>query len=156
MDAQQLTRQIYWSPSGGLNHFLHQSTYIWLVIATVICVYGISRHVTLWRKGKKEICFDKPLVRIGFFLKNVLLWVENIIYFFYLLVKSFSYYFNCYTFSVCLTQKLMGSWWGKKYYFFRFSKQVEEKIFLISWFYISWSCCTKLIGCKICETLFNF
>ncbi|MES2616091.1 MAG: hypothetical protein V4591_11850 [Bdellovibrionota bacterium] len=72
MDAQQLTRQIYWSPSGGLNHFLHQSTYIWLVIAIAICAFGVWRHVQLWRIGQKEICFDKPLTRLGFFFKNAI------------------------------------------------------------------------------------
>ena len=78
MDAQQLTRQIYWSPSGGLNHFLHQSTYLWLVIAIIICGYGIWRHVTLWRRGKKEICFDKPWHRLELFFKNAIGQARNL------------------------------------------------------------------------------
>jgi len=72
MDAQQLTRQIYWSPSGTLNTFLHESTYIWLAIATAVFGYGVWRHVKLWRKGKPEVVFDKPVLRIKLFFKNVL------------------------------------------------------------------------------------
>jgi Fe-S oxidoreductase/nitrate reductase gamma subunit len=76
-EGQELTRQIYWSPSGGLNSYLHQSTYLWLIIATAICAYGIWRHVKLWKLGKKEICFDKPLMRIGFLFKYILLQAKN-------------------------------------------------------------------------------
>ncbi len=78
MDAQELTRQIYWSPAGGLNEYLHQSTYIWLFLALAICSYGVWRHVVLWRQGKKEICFDKPLVRMGLLFKNVLGQARNL------------------------------------------------------------------------------
>jgi Fe-S oxidoreductase/nitrate reductase gamma subunit len=78
MDAQLLTRQVYWSPSGGLNHFLHLSTYAWLVVAMVICCYGVWRHVQIWKLGKKEICFDQPVKRISFFFKNVLGQARNL------------------------------------------------------------------------------
>lgn len=72
MDAQQLTRTIYWSPSGTLNEILHQSTYVWLVIALGIFAYGVWLHVKLWRLGKSEIAFDKPLLRIQLFFKNII------------------------------------------------------------------------------------
>jgi len=67
-----LTREIYWSPLGTLNTFLHKSLYIWFIIALVIMCYGIWKHIVLWRKGKKEVVFNKPLTRIKFFLKNVI------------------------------------------------------------------------------------
>jgi Fe-S oxidoreductase/nitrate reductase gamma subunit len=72
MEAQELTRTVYWSPSGTLNEILHQSTYVWLVVAAGIFAYGVWRHVKLWRMGKSEIAFDKPLLRIKFFFKNVI------------------------------------------------------------------------------------
>lgn len=78
MDAQNLTRQIYWSPEGGLNSFLHQSSYLWLIVALAVCSYGIYRYVKLWRLGKKEICFDKPLQRLGFFFEYVLGQAKNL------------------------------------------------------------------------------
>ena len=71
MNAPILTRQVYWSPSGGLNSFLHQSSYLFLVLAIAICGYGIYRHVLLWKQGQKEICFDKPLQRLQFVFKNI-------------------------------------------------------------------------------------
>lgn len=74
MDApqQELTRIVYWSPSGTLNTILHQSTYLWLVIAMAVFAYGVWRHVKLWRLGKPEVLFDQPLLRMTFFFKNVL------------------------------------------------------------------------------------
>lgn len=75
MDAQSvenMTRQVYWAPAGKLNTLLHQSTYAWLVLALAICGYGIYRHVRLWRKGQKEVCFDKPLQRIRLFFVYIL------------------------------------------------------------------------------------
>lgn len=71
MDAE-LTRKIYWSPSGELNTILHQTTYIWLVIAMGVCAYGVWKHVKLWRLGKDEVAFDRPLERILRVFKNVL------------------------------------------------------------------------------------
>lgn len=74
MDApqQELTRVVYWSPSGTLNTILHQSTYLWLVIAMAVFAYGVWRHVKLWHLGKPEVLFDQPLLRMTFFFKNVL------------------------------------------------------------------------------------
>ncbi len=72
MDAQQLTRQIYWSPSGGLNDILHLTTYLWLGVALVIFSYGIWKHVILWRAGKPEVCFDRPIERTILFFRNVI------------------------------------------------------------------------------------
>ena len=72
MDAQQLTRQIYWSPSGGLNDILHLTTYLWLIIAMLVFGYGVWKHVKLWRAGKPEICFDKPIERVILFFRNVI------------------------------------------------------------------------------------
>lgn len=66
-----LTREIYWSPLGTLNTFLHNTIYIWLFIALLIMGYGLWKHVILWRKGKKEDVFSNPVRRIGFFFKNV-------------------------------------------------------------------------------------
>ena len=71
MDAQQLTRQIYWSPSGGLNELLHKTTYLWLAIAICVFAYGVWKHVKLWRAGKQEICFDRPFDRVILFFRNV-------------------------------------------------------------------------------------
>lgn len=68
----ELTRQIYWSPSGGLNDILHQSVYIWLIIASAVAGYGIWRRVQLWRMGKPEIAFDKPAERMAQFINNVM------------------------------------------------------------------------------------
>lgn len=72
MDAQQLTRQIYWSPSGGLNDILHLTTYLWLAIAMFIFAFGVWKHVKLWRAGKSEVCFDKPIDRLILFFRNVI------------------------------------------------------------------------------------
>lgn len=72
MEAQLLTRQIYWSPSGGLNDILHLSTYGWLALAMLVFIYGFWRHVKLWQAGKPEICFDNPLERTKLFFRNVL------------------------------------------------------------------------------------
>ncbi|WP_186646999.1 heterodisulfide reductase-related iron-sulfur binding cluster [Fluviispira vulneris] len=72
MDAQQLTRQIYWSPSGGLNEILHMTTYVWLLIAMVIFVYGVWKHIKLWRMGKAEVAFDRPLDRFLLLFRNVI------------------------------------------------------------------------------------
>ncbi len=72
MDAQQLTRQIYWSPSGSLNEILHLTTYLWLVVAIIIFGYGLWKHVVLWRAGKPEACFDHPIERTILFFRNVI------------------------------------------------------------------------------------
>lgn len=71
MDAE-LTRKIYWSPTGELNTILHQTTYIWLFIAMCVCAYGVWKHVKWWRLGKSEVAFDRPLERILRIFKNVL------------------------------------------------------------------------------------
>lgn len=68
----ELTREVYWSPLGHLNSLLHQTMYIWLLIALCVMGYGVWHHVTLWRKGKKEAVFDRPFYRVLFFFKNIL------------------------------------------------------------------------------------
>jgi Fe-S oxidoreductase/nitrate reductase gamma subunit len=71
IETTELTRQVYWSPSGGLHTFFHSTIYFWLLVAFMICGYGVWRHVKLWRKGQKEDkLFDKPFVRIPLFFKN--------------------------------------------------------------------------------------
>jgi len=67
-----LTREVHWSPAGHLHPFLAQSTYVWLVVAVGICVYGIWRHVQRWRRGQPEVNFDQPWIRIPRFLRNTL------------------------------------------------------------------------------------
>lgn len=67
----ELTREVYWSPLGHLNSLLHQTMYVWLLIAFCIMGYGIWQHVILWRKGKPEAVLDRPLYRILRFFKNV-------------------------------------------------------------------------------------
>jgi Fe-S oxidoreductase/nitrate reductase gamma subunit len=68
----ELTRQIYWSPTGGLNQILHQTTYFWLALAVGVCAYGVWRRVRLWRMGTQEACFDEPWLRLQIFLKTVM------------------------------------------------------------------------------------
>ena len=64
-----LTREIYWSPTGLSTHFYIKQS-IYGLLLPCFMGYGIWRHVVLWRKGKKEIVFDEPLRRIGFFFKK--------------------------------------------------------------------------------------
>lgn len=73
-----ITRQIYWSPAGGLHEILHKTTYIWLGIALGIFVYGIYQRVQLWRMGKPEACFEDPWRRIKYTLQTVLLQSRNL------------------------------------------------------------------------------
>ena len=70
--ATELTRQIYWSPQGGLAELLHQSVYLWLLIALGVAGFGIWKRFQLWRLGKEEVCFDQPLLRIKMLLKGAL------------------------------------------------------------------------------------
>lgn len=70
--AGELTRQIYWSPTGELAGVLKYSTYLWLAIAIGIAVYGIYRRVKYWKAGQGEACFDQPLNRLRYFLTNVI------------------------------------------------------------------------------------
>lgn len=72
MSSQELTRIVYWSPSGTLNEILHRTTYFWLVIALAVFCYGVWRHLRIWKKGKPENLFDRPFLRLQFFLKNIL------------------------------------------------------------------------------------
>lgn len=67
----ELTRQIYWSPSGGLSEVLHQTTYFWLILAVGVCAYGVYRRVQFWRLGKPEAAFDRPLERVALVFRNV-------------------------------------------------------------------------------------
>ena len=66
-----MTRQIYWSPSGGLSEFLHSTTYAWLALALGVCAYGIYKRIKLWRLGMPEASFDKPLDRVAMFFQGV-------------------------------------------------------------------------------------
>lgn len=68
----ELTRQIYWSPSGGLADLLHQTTYIWLAVALAVAGYGVYRRVAIWRLGKPEAAFDKPFDRTLLFMRYVM------------------------------------------------------------------------------------
>lgn len=68
----ELTRQIYWSPSGELADILSLSTYGWLVLALALAAYGIFRRLKLWRQGQPEVCFDQPAVRLRMFFHDVL------------------------------------------------------------------------------------
>lgn len=70
--ASELTRKIYWSPTGELASFMHRSTYFWLAIAAGICAYGIYKRVRVWRLGKPEASFDKPLLRARQFAFTVI------------------------------------------------------------------------------------
>ncbi len=72
MLSSELTRQVYWSPAGGLLPWVHMSSYFWLVVALFICFWGIYRRIKIWKMGRQEICFDKPLLRLNLFIKNVL------------------------------------------------------------------------------------
>ena len=70
--SQELTRQIYWSPSGGLDHIFSQTMYMWLIVAFAIMGYGVWRHVKIWRRGQTEKgLFSNLPQRIPLFLKNV-------------------------------------------------------------------------------------
>ncbi|MCA2959903.1 MAG: (Fe-S)-binding protein [Silvanigrellales bacterium] len=70
--TSELTRQIYWSPSGGLADVLHKTTYFWLALAVAVAGYGIYRRVAMWRLGKPEAAFDKPFDRTLLFLRYVM------------------------------------------------------------------------------------
>jgi Fe-S oxidoreductase/nitrate reductase gamma subunit len=71
MDAQNFTREIYWSPSGGLNEILYRTTYLWLAVAILVFAYGFWSHLKLWFAGQPERCFDKPVLRFFLFFRNV-------------------------------------------------------------------------------------
>jgi len=70
--AETLTRQIYWSPSGGLAQLLHQTTYLWLAIAVAVAAYGLWKRINVWRLGKPEIAFDRPFDRTLLFVRYVM------------------------------------------------------------------------------------
>jgi Fe-S oxidoreductase/nitrate reductase gamma subunit len=69
--AAEFTRQIYWSPSGGLAERLHQTTYFWLALAVAVAAYGIWKRVRIWRMGKPELVFDRPAHRALMFVRYV-------------------------------------------------------------------------------------
>lgn len=73
MVNSELTRQVYWSPSGGLSEFYQLTIYFWLVLAVIVMGYGVWRHVRFWRMGKPEAVFNKPWERSKFFVRTVLL-----------------------------------------------------------------------------------
>jgi Fe-S oxidoreductase/nitrate reductase gamma subunit len=68
---QQLTRQIFWSPTGELAGWLHSSTYFWLALASGIAAFGIWKRMKIWSLGKPEMCFDNPMLRIKMFFSGV-------------------------------------------------------------------------------------
>lgn len=72
MENQQLTRQIYWSPSGELAGWLHASQYVWLAIAVAIFSYGVYQKLRVWRLGKPEASFDRPMERVAMFFRYVI------------------------------------------------------------------------------------
>ena len=51
-DVSTLTRTVYWSPSGELAAALHQTTYLWLVVALGVMGWGIWRRIKIWKMGK--------------------------------------------------------------------------------------------------------
>jgi Fe-S oxidoreductase/nitrate reductase gamma subunit len=65
--SDSLTRPIYWSPSpsGSLPKMVVASQYVFLVLATIIMLYGIWARFVLWRQGKPEICTDQPFRRLS-------------------------------------------------------------------------------------------
>jgi Fe-S oxidoreductase/nitrate reductase gamma subunit len=70
--AGELTRQIYWSPTGELAGALQYSTYFWMALALGVAVYGFYRRMQLWRAGQGAVCFDQPLKRLKFTATHVI------------------------------------------------------------------------------------
>jgi Fe-S oxidoreductase/nitrate reductase gamma subunit len=68
----ELTRQIYWAPSGELAGALHKSTYLWLALAVAVAGWGIYKRVRMWRMGKPEASFDRPFDRTLLFMRYVM------------------------------------------------------------------------------------
>jgi hypothetical protein len=71
-DAIEMTRKVYWSPTGELATVLQQTTYIWLAIALAIMAWGVWRRIQIWKIGKPEAAFDRPMERLVRMLKGTL------------------------------------------------------------------------------------
>jgi Fe-S oxidoreductase/nitrate reductase gamma subunit len=60
----EITREIFWNVGSGVRI----PVYLLGLIVVVILIYGLVKHIRLWRIGKPENRIDKPLKRIGSFL----------------------------------------------------------------------------------------
>jgi len=66
MNPAEATREICWN----ISHVW--AMYVLLVPALAIGGYGIYRHVRLWRQGRPEARFDKPLKRLALLFRHAL------------------------------------------------------------------------------------
>ncbi len=64
MNPGEATREICWN----ISHVWLM--YVLLLPAVLIAGYGIYGHVMLWRQGRPEARFDKPLKRLGLLLRH--------------------------------------------------------------------------------------
>ena len=71
--AAELTRQIYWSPTGELHSVLQVTTYGWMFVALCVAAYAIAKRLKIWKQGQPEASFDRPLERCKMLLNDVLL-----------------------------------------------------------------------------------
>jgi hypothetical protein len=60
----EITREIFWNVGSGVRI----PVYLLGLIVVVILVYGLIKHIRLWRIGKPANRLDKPLKRIVSFL----------------------------------------------------------------------------------------
>lgn len=60
----EITREIFWNVGSGVRI----PVYLLGLIVVIILVYGLVKHIRLWRIGKPENRVDKPLKRILSFL----------------------------------------------------------------------------------------
>ncbi len=60
----EITREIFWNVGSGVRI----PVYLLGLIVVLILVYGLVKHIRLWRIGKPENRLDKPLRRIVSFL----------------------------------------------------------------------------------------
>ncbi|MCK4386262.1 MAG: hypothetical protein KAW52_08375, partial [candidate division Zixibacteria bacterium] len=60
----EITREIFWNVGSGVRIPI----YLLGLIVVIILVYGLVKHIRLWRIGKPENRIDKPFKRILSFL----------------------------------------------------------------------------------------
>lgn len=67
-----ISRELFFNV-GGPHGFMRWGIYLFLLIALLFLAYTLWNRVELWRKGRREVCGDQPLRRLGLVVKYVLL-----------------------------------------------------------------------------------
>ena len=60
----EITREIFWNVGSGVRI----PVYLLGLIVVVILIYGLLKHIRLWKIGRPETRVDKPFKRILSFL----------------------------------------------------------------------------------------